>query len=287
MTENNCIYEKIIVIGYGKIVNDILRELIQSQDLFGYKVEYIRHEASMVPFPKTITEKIVIHEMPEKKDVTNYLLSVSEKTLIVSAGNNFIFPKSVLDKENIFVINFHNALLPNYRGRNAASWAIYYNEKESGPTWHIATSGVDEGGILYQKKCPIHEDMKAYELARDIMLAAFEGFKQIYKNILTGQSMAIKPQSKEEGKMFYSYDVPNDGWFSLNDNPADIYRLLRATDYGLVRFFPYMKTKLPNEDEVEIISYKKRKNEDLINGDNMIQLPLSKGETLEMEYRKI
>ena len=285
---SKCLYDKVIVIGAGKIVGDVIGDLVEEMDELGYSVEYIKYEPNMMPLPKRLAEKITTYDMPEKNEVTDYLKSQSEKVFVVSAGNNYIFPKSVVSMSNIFIINFHNALLPNYRGRNAPTWAIYYGEKISGPTWHIVTSGVDEGGILFQKECPINDDMKAYELARDIMLASHEGFSSIFKKLLTGEYVETKLQSVNEGKMYYSYDVPNGGRFEMTDSPKDIYRLLRATDYGLTRFLPYMKTELPGIGEVEIVSYKKRNADKLPaeKPDNSVWIKLDRENVLELKYKQ-
>ena len=256
------IYDKIIVIGTGKIVHDVLKEITEKQDKYKYETEFIKYEPNIMPLPKKLAEKINQYNIPDRKSVTEHFLDESGSVLVVSAGNNYIFPRSVVEKENITIINFHNALLPKYRGRNAATWAIYFGEEESGPTWHMVNEKVDEGGILYQKKCPVNDDMKAYELARDIMIAAYEGFRQLFEPLLRGLPIKTRPQGVDEGKMYYSYDIPHDGWFDIDDDPKDIYRLLRATDYGLTRVFPYMRAKMKDGKETEIVSYKKvKKNE--------------------------
>ena len=100
----------------------------------------------------------------DKKELAGALDLIGEKALIISASNNFLFPASLVAKPNITIINFHNALLPEYPGRNAPTWVIYMGEKETGITWHYVTAGVDEGNIIIQKRCEITDVTKAYDL---------------------------------------------------------------------------------------------------------------------------
>ena len=74
------------------------------------------------------------------------------------------FQKKIVSSENIVIINFHNALLPELPGRNAPSWSIYEGKDYTGITWHYVTEGVDEGDIIVQKKCDVTADIRAYEL---------------------------------------------------------------------------------------------------------------------------
>ncbi len=45
-------------------------------------------------------------------------------------------------------INYHNGLLPWYRGLKATHWSLYRREPESGFTWHFMDENFDTGNIL-------------------------------------------------------------------------------------------------------------------------------------------
>lgn len=173
-------------------------------------------------------------------------------------------------------------------------WAIFCGETESGATWHLVNEDVDAGGILWQKPCEISSDMKAYELSREIMKLAFEGFQQIFADVLEDKIYLQSPVYQQNGRssrIYYSYEIPNGGRFSLDDPPEDIYRLLRCTDYGLSNTFPHMKTRLPDECDIEITSYmkiKKQSDDVLIrridSNENKIILALDSENVLVMKY---
>ena len=45
-------------------------------------------------------------------------------------------------------INFHNGLLPDYRGLNATPWSLYNREPDTGYSFHHMTAGIDEGPVV-------------------------------------------------------------------------------------------------------------------------------------------
>jgi methionyl-tRNA formyltransferase len=65
-------------------------------------------------------------------------------------------------------INFHDGLLPNYRGVAATGWSIYCGESESGFTFHRMVEQVDRGPIVVQGVVQVgaHEDCVQVEFAK-------------------------------------------------------------------------------------------------------------------------
>lgn len=53
------------------------------------------------------------------------------------------------------IINIHPSLLPKHKGLHTHERAIEAGDTESGCTVHFVTAGVDEGGIILQKKVPV------------------------------------------------------------------------------------------------------------------------------------
>jgi hypothetical protein len=72
--------------------------------------------------------------------------------------------------------NYHDGLLPKYRGVMATAWSVYCGEKETGYTFHRMNEGFDEGEILLQDAIAITRDAsrvglecrKAVKAAHDI-----------------------------------------------------------------------------------------------------------------------
>lgn len=157
-------FQRVVVIGYGKAAGEILKYIADRQADYDYRLEFIEHEQHALSVTKKICEErgISFSVQPDKRELGGYLNEIQEKTLLVSASNNYLFPASLVERAEITIINFHNALLPDYPGRNAPSWVIYQGEKRTGITWHYVTAGVDEGNIIIQRpagSAPIRRHM--------------------------------------------------------------------------------------------------------------------------------
>lgn len=212
-------FRRIVVIGYGKAAGEILKYIADRQTDYGYRLEFIEHELHALSVTRQICEdrNIAFSMMPDRRELGEYLGAIQEKTLIVSASNNYLFPASLVERQNITIINFHNALLPDYPGRNAPSWVIYQGETRTGITWHYVTVGVDEGNIIIQKSCEIGPDTRAYELTERLMDLACEGFRESFDGVLA-ERVEARPQGfSPERRMYRAAEVPADG---LPPSPA-------------------------------------------------------------------
>ena len=282
-----CEFKQVVVIGCGKIAVTAIKYVASLKEKLGFDLCFIQHEMQELTAVKKYCdeESIPFFSLPQKEDVTSELLKYEENTLIISAGNYYLFPKKLLSKTNITAINFHNALLPKYPGRNAPSWAIFYGEKESGATWHRITECVDEGEILWQGACEITEDMKAYELTAKIMELAQQGLEEILEEFLTQSILGKKQESIENRRMFYAKDVPGNGIVSVKDEPQYIYGVLRSMDYGKMGPFDPVIMKLENGQEVEVLRYKKKalQNEDV--AENSCIIPLDGENGLFIKFK--
>jgi methionyl-tRNA formyltransferase len=73
----------------------------------------------------------------------------------VVAGYGKLLPESWLNYPKIMAINMHPSLLPKYRGRFPAEWAILNREKETGATLIKMNPKFDQGMILAQSRVNI------------------------------------------------------------------------------------------------------------------------------------
>lgn len=279
-------FRRVMVIGYGKAAGEILKYIADRQADYGYRLEFIEHELHALSVTKQICGErgIFFSSLPDKRELGAYLGEIQEKTLIVSASNNYLFPASLVERADITIVNFHNALLPDYPGRNAPSWVIYQGEKRTGITWHYVTAGVDEGNIIIQKSCEMGPDAKAYELTERLMDLACEGFIECFDAVL-GESVEAKPQMfSPERRMYRSTEMPGDGFVDLQEEPEKIYRLLRSVDYGKTGVFPPLQTTVEGA-QAEVLRYRKVPPEKRKAEPGMVYLPLADGNLLKIKYR--
>jgi len=107
------------------------------------------------------------------------------------------------------VVNYHNSLLPKYRGLEATFWSMYFNEKYTGFTFHYVDLGIDTGNILLQDKLEVDYSKKPYEVeiektilaskhlldVLNLLSARFEGCKQEGEGSYFGKREMDKLQS--------------------------------------------------------------------------------------------
>lgn len=86
------------------------------------------------------------------------MLTVFQPDLLISCGFPWRIPAEVLALPRLGAINFHDALLPRYRGPNATGWAFRNGDTETGLTIHRLTPEFDAGAILAQARIPITDD---------------------------------------------------------------------------------------------------------------------------------
>lgn len=230
-------YSNIIIIGTGKIACsclDYIMKIKQTENIFAY--EYCPSLLSTLK--KRATQHVVEYRFfKDNNEITELLLTITKRTLIVSANNTYLFPKCICNKEHFTIINYHSALLPKYAGMNAITWTIFSNEKEGGITWHLIDDQIDHGDIIIQKTCAIHDDMTAIQLNRIYDQLATDAFQEILPSLLSDTYNTVR-QSDSCKKIYRKTEIPADGQLDLSQNTKYLYRLLRCLDYGAARIFP-------------------------------------------------
>jgi hypothetical protein len=80
--------------------------------------------------------------------------------------------------------------------------------------------------------------------------------------------------------------VPGNGIFELTDDVSDIYRLLRATDYGKNDIFPLPVTVYGGR-KIRIKRYKKAKKEQVLEKEDRIYIDMDADNVLMLKYEEI
>lgn len=285
---SKCDFAKIYVIGYGRVTGEVIEKLSELKGKYDYNLEYIEYEVHEFnqALKFCVEHDISYMTEPNKQKLTELFMAIEDTALIISASNNYLFPEKLLAKDNIKVINFHNALLPKFPGRNAPSWVIYEGEKETGITWHYVNKDVDAGNIIVQKSSEIGEDTKAYELADTLMKLATEGFCECIEDVLNNKAQTKTQEVVESRRIYKSKEVPGNATFDMMDDAEDIYRLLRTIDYGKNDIFPQAQTII-DERKVRILRYKRIPAEKITAKENVRFLEFKNGDLLQLKYAEI
>ena len=267
-------YEKVIVLGSGDLpLSCALTSLEYVKD-----VEVVEIKISTGSFleRKCITGGIKYRALT-KQEITDYLMSVSVNTLVVSASSTYLVPAKVIANPFMTIINWHNALLPLHKGRNAEAWAIYEGDTKTGITWHLITKDVDAGDIILSSPIEITSDMTALSLFKKQISLGAETFKDIASDIFSG-SLKTVPQAVDlMSKLHYSKDIPNEGFLDLSWDFDSTGRFLRAMDYGSLLLMGPMKVKI-GDDIFFFRKYIFTKSEGLLEGFDGDDYVLIKGD---------
>lgn len=230
-------YTNIIIVGTGNIACSCL-DFVMSRTPKENILVYEYCPSSLSILRKKAERYIVGYAaFNVKSDLTKQLLTIEEKTLIISANNTYLFPACICGRKNFTIINYHSALLPKYAGMNAITWTIYSGEKTGGITWHLVDEQIDHGDILIQKTCYIDEDMTAIQLNRIYDQLALEAFKEVFPALLNNSYCSVK-QTNVNQRIYRKAEIPSNGHLDLSQSTKFLYRLLRSLDYGFIQLFP-------------------------------------------------
>jgi methionyl-tRNA formyltransferase len=245
--------ESIVIIGTGRLAGNCL-EACLGHSLPVACVESEKQAFS--PLAALCRKRGVNYEMILERDrLTDLFLSITKPTLVVSAFNYFLFPRKVLENRALNVINFHNSLLPEHRGRNAPSWSIFAMETVTGVTWHQVHAEVDTGDIIAQRRIEIGSDVTALELTLKTLDVAAQVFQEILSSLLDGSYSCKRMIRTGKESLHRAADVPNGGVLDLGWSIEKAYAFLRAMDYGKFRVFPAPKVRILERD-LSVANYK-------------------------------
>jgi methionyl-tRNA formyltransferase len=240
------VFDEVFLVGSGKIACGCLEALchagVPCSAFEGGKppLSFLRATATRHNVPYV--------QVAGKKALMDLLEQERRKILIVSANNNFIFPLEVVGLANLRFINFHNALLPKHRGRNAPTWAIYEMDQMTGVTWHQIDAGVDTGHIIAQERINIHPNLTALALVRECMEMGVEVFERILPLVLDGSHPRVVQNSEQETGVHLARDIPNEGRLDPAWSGEKISAFLRSLDYGRYPIFPKPRVELDGTD---------------------------------------
>lgn len=176
---------------------------------FGYwrMLKYAVLEIKLRLFGKTIRKQLKKHSVPlkELKKGVNHSDSLKKiakykPDLILSIGTYQIFKKDLIDLPKIGVLNYHEALLPLYRGVLPAFWVIKNNEKFTGVSLFLVDHGVDTGNIVVQKKHAIPEGISHMGLLSELKVLGAAATIEAFDKLRSG---SFKDFIKQKGEGSY------------------------------------------------------------------------------------
>jgi UDP-4-amino-4-deoxy-L-arabinose formyltransferase/UDP-glucuronic acid dehydrogenase (UDP-4-keto-hexauronic acid decarboxylating) len=122
--------------------------------------------------------------------------------------------------------NLHGSLLPKYRGRAPANWAIVNGETETGVTLHHMIARADAGDIVGQRRVTIAPSDDARTLNEKLAAAAGPLLDECLPLIRDGN--APRTPQDESAASYFGKRTPEDGVIDWRKPATEIANLVRA-----------------------------------------------------------
>ena len=148
--------------------------------------------------------------------------------LVVTAAYGLILPPEVLGIPAAGCINVHASLLPRWRGAAPVQHALLAGDAETGATIMQMDAGVDTGGILLARACPVRPVDTARSLTGRLARIGAEALGEAMAGIAAGR-LAPRPQDPSAAT-----PAPRirkaDALMDWSRDARDLERMVRAFD---------------------------------------------------------
>jgi len=163
------------------------------------------------------------------------------KPEVITVCGASILKEQILSIPGKGTLNLHGGLSQRYRGEWPTLWAVYNEEPEYvGFTVHYVSAGIDDGDIVFQRRCPIHEDDNQETLYVKVVKLGTRAMIEAVNNIKNG---SIK-----------RYPLPQKGVFypRAKVTPQVIKDTWKKVENGVIRRY------VQHPKEVELIGNEKK-----------------------------
>lgn len=165
-------------------------------------------------------------DKPNRPNVVERIRSV-RPDLLFAVGYTKLLKAELLTTPSVVAANVHASLLPAYRGKHPAFWALRHGEHNSGLTIHAMDAKLDTGNILYQVQVPTQPDDSVATLYERIILRGLPLVSQLISDAQQG-TLPCLPQS-EEGASYFSGTTEEDFRIDWSQPAEEIRRWIATT----------------------------------------------------------
>ncbi|MDE6958230.1 MAG: hypothetical protein K2O80_01545, partial [Helicobacter apodemus] len=173
--------KKVVFLGAKEIGRKCLTELFARQEELGF----ILLSVGTSPKGEGVREFCMRHKILMIADLDE-LLSLDFDILFCVQYHQILKPQHIFCAKEI-AFNLHLAPLPEYRGCNQFSFAIFNEDKEFGVSIHKIDEGIDSGDIAFEKRFLIPKDCFVEELVELASEYGFRLFANHLKQMIKGE----------------------------------------------------------------------------------------------------
>jgi len=149
-----------------------------------------------------LEHKIPVYQPTSLKGETEQVeLESLQADLMVVVAYGLLLPKPVLEAPRLGCVNVHASLLPRWRGAAPIQRAILAGDTESGVTIMQMDEGLDTGGMLLPRSCPIGPEDTAADLHDRLALLGAQALRDALPGIFDG---TLQPEIQEDSLATYA-----------------------------------------------------------------------------------
>ena len=160
------------------------------------------------------------------------ILEMRDVDFIISVQYHLILSQKHIDVANEMAINLHMAPLPEYRGCNQFSFAIFNQASTFGTTLHRLESGIDNGAIIAERRFDLENGQEVKPLYDKTFEESVLLFEENIGNVLSGNYTLNDQANLIDNRglnIYFRKDIAQLKEIDLNDSADVITRKVRAT----------------------------------------------------------
>ena len=221
----------IIFLGSKQIGSYCLKFLLDKSKLFNVRVSAVFTKKDDISNRNneilSISNEKKIPLFYDKKD----LLNLNDIDYMFSVQYHQILKKVHIEKAKILAVNLHMAPLPELRGCNQFSFALYNEFKEFGTTIHRIEEGIDSGSIINQKRFKILSN----DNVKSLHDRTVEMSKKLFERtmpLIFNNKYNLKKQgdySSAKSELYLRKDIEKLKIIDLNSGEKEILKRVNAT----------------------------------------------------------
>jgi hypothetical protein len=234
------------ILGFGKMPADCLRILLGRNLRPAFVCE--TQESPFSPLRRLCEERGIHYRKTLRAETTGFLEGLSGRTVLLSINNNYLFPERVVRRDDLRIVNFHNALLPSYPGHGLIipCWVLFNGETRHGVTWHLVDTGIDTGPVLCSDVFDVSSSDTAFSLMRRCVERGVSLFERHWESFLDFDAPGVARSNR--GQDVYTHplrhrlhkkaDLPGGGVLNPAWDFEECSRFLRSLDYSPFALIP-------------------------------------------------
>lgn len=177
--------KKVIFLGAKEIGKKCLAEVFARQEELGFTLLSV----GASPKAEGVRRFCMQHKIPMIADLDE-LLSLDFDILFCVQYHQILKPEHIFCAKEI-AFNLHLAPLPEYRGCNQFSFAIFNEDKEFGVSIHKIDEGIDSGDIAFERRFKIPQNCFVEELVELANAYGVELFCENLEKMIKGEYRLI------------------------------------------------------------------------------------------------